>query len=206
MIKRNDGISKDDICQNQFTAYVVLAVKRKRQSYIKKKQRDNEKENRTKKEAEQSEFRTAGYDMWSRMEPQNEKLMAAMQQLSLKERFNPILNILIVTRGIIHVYTSAMRMLCRCDASAAKKLSGQCIRRNLDSFAYRHYNAKKSEEKEASFLWITGYCRYKTEVAASTALPALNTCCYKWWMNMTLRGWSGKLKLYVGKPRIHFCW
>ena len=36
MIKRNDGISKDDICQNQFTAYVVLAVKRKRQSYIKK--------------------------------------------------------------------------------------------------------------------------------------------------------------------------
>ena len=48
MIKRNDGISKDDICQNQFTAYVVLAVKRKRQSYIKKKQRDNEKENRTK--------------------------------------------------------------------------------------------------------------------------------------------------------------
>ena len=25
--------------------------------------------------------------MWSRMEPQNEKLMAAMQQLSLKERF-----------------------------------------------------------------------------------------------------------------------
>ena len=86
MIKRNDGISKDDICQNQFTAYVVLAVKRKRQSYIKKKQREHEKETRTKKEAEQSEFRTAGYDMWSRMEPQNEKLMAAMQQLSLKER------------------------------------------------------------------------------------------------------------------------
>ena len=80
-------LSKDDICQNQFTAYVVLAVKRKRQSYIKKKQREHEKETRTKKEAEQSEFRTAGYDMWSRMEPQNEKLMAAMQQLSLKERF-----------------------------------------------------------------------------------------------------------------------
>ena len=86
MIKRNDGISKDDICQNQFTAYVVLAVKRKRQTYIKKKQRDNEKETRTKKETEQSEFRTAGYDIWSRIEPQNEKLMAAMQQLSLKER------------------------------------------------------------------------------------------------------------------------
>ena len=86
MIKRNDGISKDDICQNQFTAYVVLAVKRKRQSYIKKKQREHEKETRTKKEAEQSEFRTAGYDMWSRMEPQNEKLIAAMQQLSFKER------------------------------------------------------------------------------------------------------------------------
>ena len=87
MIKRNDGISKDDICQNQFTAYVVLALKRKRQSYIKKKQREHEKETRTKKEAEQSEFRTAGYDMWSRMEPQNENLIAAMQQLSFKERF-----------------------------------------------------------------------------------------------------------------------
>lgn len=47
MIKKNDGISKDDICQNQFTAYVVLAVKRKRQSYIKKKQREHEKETRT---------------------------------------------------------------------------------------------------------------------------------------------------------------
>lgn len=49
MIKRNDGISEDDICQNQFTAYVLLAVKRKRQSYIKKKQREHEKENRIKK-------------------------------------------------------------------------------------------------------------------------------------------------------------
>ena len=56
---------------------------------------------------------------------------------------------LIVTRGIIHVYTSAMRMLCRGDASAAKKLSGQCIRRNLDSLVCRHYNAKESKEKES---------------------------------------------------------
>jgi len=31
MVKRNSGTSKEDICQNQFTAYVVLAVKRKRQ-------------------------------------------------------------------------------------------------------------------------------------------------------------------------------
>ena len=37
MVKRNSGTSKEDICQNQFTAYVVLAVKRKRQAYIKKK-------------------------------------------------------------------------------------------------------------------------------------------------------------------------
>ena len=26
MVKRNSGTSKEDICQNQFTAYVVLAV------------------------------------------------------------------------------------------------------------------------------------------------------------------------------------
>ena len=28
----------------------------------------------------------------------------------------------------------------------------------------------------------------------------------QWWMNMTLQGWSGKLKLYDGKPHNHFCW
>ena len=37
---------------------------------------------------------------------------------------NPILNILIVTRGIIHVYTITARMLCRCNASAAKNFQG----------------------------------------------------------------------------------
>ena len=47
MVKRNDGTSKEDICQNQFTAYVVLAVKRKRQAYIKKKMRDKEKQTKT---------------------------------------------------------------------------------------------------------------------------------------------------------------
>ena len=47
MVKRNDGTSKEDICQNQFTAYVVLAVKRKRQAYIKKKMRDKEKQTET---------------------------------------------------------------------------------------------------------------------------------------------------------------
>lgn len=87
MIKRNNGTSKDDICQNQFTAYVVLAIKRRRQSYIKKKQRDNEKAAKIKKEAEQSESRITGYDMGSSIEPRNEKLMVAMQQLTSKERF-----------------------------------------------------------------------------------------------------------------------
>ena len=57
MIKRNDGISKDDICQNQFTAYVVLAVKRKRQSYIKKKQREHEKETKEKIAEQQKRLR-----------------------------------------------------------------------------------------------------------------------------------------------------
>ena len=46
MVKRNSGTSKEDICQNQFTAYVVLAVKRKRQAYIKKKVRDKENQGR----------------------------------------------------------------------------------------------------------------------------------------------------------------
>ena len=82
----------------------------------------------------------------------------------------------------------------------------RCIRRELDSFAYRHYNAKKSKKKEASFLWITNYCRYKTEPAASTALPAPNTCCCKWRTSTTLQGWNGKRKPCVGKPHDRFCW
>ena len=49
MVKRNSGTSKEDICQNQFTAYVVLAVKRKRQAYIKKKIRDKENQAKRRK-------------------------------------------------------------------------------------------------------------------------------------------------------------
>ena len=40
-------------------------------------------------------------------------------------------------------------------ASAAKKLSGQCIRRNLDSLTYRHYNAKNKNDDLS--LWSTLY-------------------------------------------------
>ena len=63
MVKRNDGTSKEDIYQNQFTAYVVLAVKRKRQAYIKKKMRDKEKQ--TKTEEKLSEFKIEGDDVWN---------------------------------------------------------------------------------------------------------------------------------------------
>ena len=63
MVKRNDGTSKEDICQNQFTAYVVLAVKRKRQAYIKKKMRDKEKQ--TKTEEKLSKFKIEGDDVQS---------------------------------------------------------------------------------------------------------------------------------------------
>ena len=82
----------------------------------------------------------------------------------------------------------------------------RCIRRKLDSFAYRHYNAKESKKKEASILWITNYCRYKTEPAASTARSVPNTCCCKWRTNTTLQGCSGNWMPCVGKLRIHFCW
>ena len=83
MIKRNDGISKDDICQNQFTAYVLLAVKRKRQAYIKKKIRDKEKQTKTEKEL--SKRGIEGDDVWIGLEIQNEELVDAMQQLKPKE-------------------------------------------------------------------------------------------------------------------------
>lgn len=83
MIKRNDGISKDDICQNQFTAYVVLAVKRKRQAYIKRKIRDMEKQTKTEKEL--SKRGIEGDDVWIGLEIQNEELVDAMQQLKPKE-------------------------------------------------------------------------------------------------------------------------
>ena len=83
MIKRNDGISEDDICQNQFTAYVVLAVKRKRQAYIKKKIRDKEKQTKTEKEL--SKLGIEGDDVWIGLEIQKEELVDAMQQLKPKE-------------------------------------------------------------------------------------------------------------------------
>ena len=83
MASRNDGTSKDDICQNQFTAYVVLAVKRKRQAYIKKKIRDKEKQTKTEKEL--SKLGIEGDDVWIGLEIQNEELVDAMQQLKPKE-------------------------------------------------------------------------------------------------------------------------
>ena len=83
MANWNDGTSKDDICQNQFTAYVVLAVKRKRQAYIKKKIRDKEKQTKTEKEL--SKLGIEGDDVWIGLEIQNEELVDAMQQLKPKE-------------------------------------------------------------------------------------------------------------------------
>lgn len=83
MASRNDGTSKEDICQNQFTAYVVLAVKRKRQAYIKKKIRDKEKQTKTEKEL--STRGIEGGDVWIGLEIQNEELVEAMQQLKPKE-------------------------------------------------------------------------------------------------------------------------
>ena len=83
MASRNDGTSKEDICQNQFTAYVVLAVKRKRQAYIKKKIRDKEKQTKTEKEL--SKLGIEGDDVWIGLKIQNEELVDAMQQLKPKE-------------------------------------------------------------------------------------------------------------------------
>lgn len=83
MASRNDGTSKEDICQNQFTAYVVLAVKRKRQAYIKKKIRDKERQTKTEKEL--SKLGIEGDDVWIGLEIQNEELVDAMQQLKPKE-------------------------------------------------------------------------------------------------------------------------
>ena len=77
MVKRNDGTSKEDICQNQFTAYMVLAVKRKRQAYIKKKMRDKEKQ--TKTEEKLSKFGIEKEDVWHGLEIQNEELVIVMQ-------------------------------------------------------------------------------------------------------------------------------
>lgn len=67
------------------TAYVVLAVRRKRQAYIKKKIRD--KENQAKREEEQSNFGAEENTVWDRLEVQNEELVAAVQQLKPKARF-----------------------------------------------------------------------------------------------------------------------
>ena len=43
MIKKNDGISKDDICNNTLLMWFWHVKDEKHQSYIKKKQREHEK-------------------------------------------------------------------------------------------------------------------------------------------------------------------
>ena len=62
---------------------MVLAVKRKRQAYIKKKIRDKEKQTKTEKEL--SKLGIEGDDVWIGLEIQNEELVDAMQQLKSKE-------------------------------------------------------------------------------------------------------------------------
>lgn len=76
---------RDDPPGKSGAKYVVLAVKRKRQAYIKKKIRD--KENQTKREEEQSNFGAEENTVWDRLEVQNEELVAAVQQLKPKARF-----------------------------------------------------------------------------------------------------------------------
>ena len=44
MIPRNNGITEDEILQNQFTAYVTLAVRRQRMHYTKKLEQKNNNE------------------------------------------------------------------------------------------------------------------------------------------------------------------
>lgn len=75
----------DNMLFSSHIAYVVLAVKRKRQAYIKKKIRD--KENQAKREEEQSNFGAEENTVWDRLEVQNEELVAAVQQLKPKARF-----------------------------------------------------------------------------------------------------------------------
>ena len=64
---------------------MVLAVKRKRQAYIKKKMRDKEKQ--TKTEEKLSKFGIEKQDVWHGLEIQNEELVIVMQQLKPKEHF-----------------------------------------------------------------------------------------------------------------------
>ena len=44
MIPRNSNVTEDEILQNQFTAYVSLAIRRQRIHYIKKMERKNSNE------------------------------------------------------------------------------------------------------------------------------------------------------------------
>ena len=44
MIPRNNGITEDEILQNQFSAYVTLAIRRQRIHYIKKIEQKNSNE------------------------------------------------------------------------------------------------------------------------------------------------------------------
>lgn len=79
MYKQNDGKSADDILQNQFTAYLVTAVKRHKALYVKKKARRR-----------QVESPLELYDFEASLQPDTDLLTG----LSLMEQIeNPMLHL-----------------------------------------------------------------------------------------------------------------
>lgn len=87
---RNEGQNPDEVLQNQFTAYLLSAVHRRRAAYIDAKVKENQISSLNEKICEGREFdldREALKSFPLPMRLQNEKLYRSLSELSERERY-----------------------------------------------------------------------------------------------------------------------
>lgn len=86
MLKKNNGITKEEICQNQFTAYIILAAKRTKWAYVRRIAREEEKQLLLKKKLEAKSRQTKEVTFPSNGIFKNQRLEDALEKLSKREQ------------------------------------------------------------------------------------------------------------------------
>lgn len=86
MLKKNNGITKEEICQNQFTAYVLLAAQRTRWAYVRRSVREEEKQILLKEKLEKKGRQAEKVMFPSNGIFKNQRLEDALEKLSRRER------------------------------------------------------------------------------------------------------------------------
>lgn len=86
MFKKNAGITKEETCQNQFTAYILLAAKRTKWAYVRRTEREKEKQLLLKEKLEKVSRQTEDVTFPSNGIFKNQRLEDALEKLSKRER------------------------------------------------------------------------------------------------------------------------